>query len=226
MHSIGTKLVPLDNWAGNDYPLTCHFDFRDGGTGEALNTPSTQFKILDASENEPDLKVWSAGSKSADIQEGGASTSSASTASSTPASTASSSSIPAASAVATPSSFSTHVAEKSSSSHISSGAIAGIVIAALVGGGLMAGLGVFFWFRHRHGRPIPEPIYQHPGYPAASPHQTYTSMAKNGMIAVQEKDAAPEIGSSDQRQIALELDASRQASQYRWDWEGQSGQKP
>lgn len=188
-------MIPLDLYAGTDYPYRCQFDFVDATTNLELNQRSDYFYISDTANSPP--RIWSQGNVSREIQLASAASSSptASSTSTTSPTGAQGSSSSTNARPPTPS------ADHRSGTGIGAGGIAGIVIAALVGGGLITGFAVFFWLRRRQRS---SPAWQN------QVHQAPLSANEmsHGFYGVAEKegdDGIPEIGGSP----LTELDARR-----------------
>lgn len=164
MHSIGSKLIPLDLWSGPNLPYKCYLDLIDGSTDLQLNQPSNSFYITGAvSDSSP--KIWSEGSASQAVQQVSSVSSSASTSSSqTVEPTTPSTPVGVQDSSSATSLSSSRTSRRKSGTGISVGGIVGIVIASLIGGGLIAVAATYLWLRNRRNQQteIPDQSYHQP----------------------------------------------------------------
>ncbi|KAI4220153.1 MAG: hypothetical protein LQ349_008159 [Xanthoria aureola] len=185
VHSTGSKLIPLDLWAGGNYPYICKFDFIDSGDNCQLDNPSNSFYISDTPNASP--KIWSQDGTAQFVQD---------------SSTNSSGS--------TPPLRNSKGASTARSSGLSSGAIAGAVVGAMIGGALIAGIGTFFWLRRQSNRDDTNFAWSHQG---CLPQNTTLDAAQNEEFGIQGKDAGayapiPEMGEG----RIMELEAGKRGS--------------
>lgn len=185
VHSTGNKLIPLDLWAGGNYPYICKFDFIDSGDNRQLDNPSNSFYISDTPSTSP--KIWSQEGNAQFVQD----SSTNSSGSTTPSSDSKTDST-------------------TQNSGLSSGAIAGAVVGAMIGGALIAGIGTFFWLRRQSNRDATDTAWSDQIY---LPPNTTLDAAQNEEFGLQGKDAGaytpiPEMGEG----RITELEAGRRGS--------------
>ncbi|KAI4231509.1 MAG: hypothetical protein L6R40_007703 [Gallowayella cf. fulva] len=170
VHSTGSKFVPLDMWTGGHYPYICKLDFIDSISSLQVGQPSNSFYITDSPDSPS--KIRSQDNITREFSDDPAASSSSASATSANETR---------SAPSEPDSASSAGGSRNdkSGSGISSGAIAGAVIAALIGGGLITGAAVFFWLRRQQSRQVSEST--------ASQDTGYESgMMKDGFLEAQE----------------------------------------
>lgn len=185
VHSTGNKLIPLDLWAGGQYPYICKFDFIDSGDNRQLDNPSNSFYISDTLSASP--KIWSHDGTAQFVQDSSTNSS---------GSTAPSVDPKGASTV--------------QNSGLSSGAIAGAVVGAMIGGALIAGIGTFFWLRRQSNLDATDTSWSDQ---VSLPQSITPGTARTDDFGIPEKDGAayapiPEMGEG----RIMELEAGRRES--------------
>ncbi|KAL8677444.1 MAG: hypothetical protein Q9186_006130 [Xanthomendoza sp. 1 TL-2023] len=187
-------MIPLDLFAGNNYPYICKFDFVDGGNGQRLDQPSNSFYIANLASAPP--KVWSENRTALVIQSDSANTSTLDS----PSNTSADASAPPGSVVAT----------TQPKSGLSTGGIVGIAVGALVGGALMAAVGAIFWLRRRRNRQVSNIAWKD----QESLSFTSPSITKGDNEGVQEKDGeeAAQIAEMGNTIFTPELGTERRSS--------------
>ncbi|KAL8712692.1 MAG: hypothetical protein Q9220_003224 [cf. Caloplaca sp. 1 TL-2023] len=179
VHSMGSKMVPLDLWTGLHYPYICKLDFIDGVSNQPLNQPSNPFMIAADTANSPS-KIWSQGHVDREVQ-------AMSVTNATATSGASSSPPTNTSAVHNSASAGGATAPVSSTrgSGLSTGAMVGIVIAALISGALVAGGSAVYWIRRRGDKQSSIESSRDRDFTPS----TTTGQTMNGWVTIQEKDS-------------------------------------
>ncbi|KAL8788923.1 MAG: hypothetical protein Q9213_001446 [Squamulea squamosa] len=163
VHSTGNKLIPLDLYTGGHYPYVCKLDFIDNSDGCQINSPSNTFYISDT-PNTPS-RIWSQGGTLQVFRDGSANSSTTNEA------TRNSS------------------AGNNSGSGIGAGIFAGAVTAALIGGAVIAGAGVFFWLRRRGNQHSSNAVWQEKRY---SP-QTTPDVDMSEYLELHKEDAGADV---------------------------------
>ncbi|KAL8808109.1 MAG: hypothetical protein Q9223_001131 [Gallowayella weberi] len=190
-------MIPLDLFAGNNYPYICKLDFVDGANGQRLDQPSNAFYISNLASSPP--KVWSQNKLALVLPSNSTNQSTLEC----PTNTSASASAPQGSISVS----------SQPNSGLSTGGTVGVAIAAFVGGALMAAAAAFFWMKRRQSQQVTTMTWKD----QESPPSTWPNMMKDGHVGVQEKDAG---GVAQRAEIGgptwtPELDTGKRESQAR-----------